>query len=401
MHSFSHPPDSQRGAVMVIIAAGMVAIVALCGLALDMAHAYLNNTRLQNALDAAALSAARILNDGTDVITAEAAGRATFAEYLQGELGSANPALEFEFSQTLDPFSPGAVEPDARYVRARVADFPMNVWFARILPAIGDSQSVAGTAVAGPSPPLGTGENGEICDIAPMLVCGDPGDTDCSDNTCYGYSMNAESETVLKTNAASSNDWEVGPGNFQLIQLECGPGGNCVREELAGGYSGCIGNDTVTTKPGNTVGPVAQGFNTRFGIYQGGMSSSDAPPDVVTHNAPAFWHSDYQDRSEHGPHDYTHVSEGGIGVHQRRVMAIVFGDCGTTANGQGQVPVLGLGCFFMTQPTSHSGNEQYVYGQFISDCEAAGTIAEDPPGPGTGPALYKIILYKDPDSLDS
>jgi hypothetical protein len=402
MNSCRNTPEAQRGAVMVLIAAAMVTIIAVCGLALDMAHAYLNNTRLQNALDAAALSAARVLNDGSDVATAEAAGRTTFAEYLVGELGSADPALAFEFSETLDPFAPGAIEPDARYVRTRVADFPMNVWFARILPAVGNSQSVAGTAVAGPSPPLGTGEEGEICDIAPMLVCGDPADTDCSDDTCYGYDINAESETVLKTNAASSNDWEVGPGNFQLIQLDCGPGGDCVRQELAGGYSGCIDNDTVTTKPGNTVGPVAQGFNTRFGIYQGGMSSSEAPPDVVTHSAPNFWHDEYQSYTENpANHDYIAVSEGGIGVPQRRVMAIVFGDCSTTVNGQGDVPVLGLGCFFMTQPTSHSGSEQSVYGQFVSDCKADGTIAEDPPGPGTGPALFKIILYKDPDSLDS
>ena len=144
---------------------------------------------------------------------------------------------------------------------------------------------------------------------------------------------------------------------------------------------------------------MAQGFNTRFGIYQGGMSSADAPPDVVT--AEDIWHSQYQTRTEYGPHDEVWVEDGGIGVKQRRVMAIVFGDCSTSVNGQGEVPVLGLGCFFMTKHASHSGNTQYVYGQFISECEAAGTIAENPPGPGTGPALYKIILYKDPDSADT
>ena len=74
------------------------------------------------------------------------------------------------------------------------------------------------------------------------------------------------------------------------------------------------------------------------------------------------------------------VEDGGIGVKQRRVMAIVFGDCSTSVNGQGEVPVLGLGCFFMTQPTSHAGNTQYVYGQFIEDCEAAGTIEAEAEG---------------------
>ncbi|MGD2073374.1 MAG: Tad domain-containing protein [Gammaproteobacteria bacterium] len=402
MRHLCHTPEKQRGAVMVLVVAGLVAIIAMAGLTLDMAHAYLNKTRLQNALDAAALSAATILNDGADVPTAEAAGRDTFAEYLEGELGTANPTLTFEFSETLVPFSPGAVEPDARYVRARVDVFPMDVWFARILPGIGDSQTVGGTAVSGPSPPLGTGEEGEICDIAPMMVCGDPSDTDCSDGECYGYTINEEKETVLKTNAEGSDEWEVGPGNFQLIELDCGPGGACVRDELSGGYSGCIDSDTVTTKPGNTVGPVAQGFNTRFGDYQGGMSSAEAPPDVVTDEGMWYGGPDgYQHRTEYGPHDELWVEEGGIGVKHRRVLAIVFGDCSTTVNGQGEVPVLGLGCFFMTQKTSHSGNTQSVYGQFISECDADGTIEEIPPGPGTGPALYKIILYKDPDSVDS
>jgi hypothetical protein len=399
MRRFSRPKCKQRGAVMVLVVAGLVAILAMAGLSLDMAHAYLNKTRLQNALDAAALSAAKLINEGSDVPTAEAGGRTTFAEYLEGELGDANPALSFEFSATLVPFTPGAVEPDARYVRSLVSAFPMDVWFARILPGVGDSQSIAGTAVAGPSPPLGTGENGKLCDIAPMMVCGDPSDTDCSDGACYGYPLDAEQETELKTNAAGSDEWEVGPGNFQLIQLDCGAGGDCVRDELSGGYSGCISGDTVTTKPGNTVGPVAQGFNTRFGDYQGGMSSAEAPPDVVTQEG--IWHDKYQELTEDGPHDNTWVDEGGIGVKQRRVLAIVFGDCSTTVNGQGEVPVLGLGCYFMTQRTSHSGNTQSIYGQFISDCEADGTIEEHPPGPGTGPAAYKIILYKDAGSVDS
>jgi hypothetical protein len=393
--------NRQRGAVMVLVVAGIIAIIGMAGLALDLSNAYLNKTHLQNALDATALSTAKTLNEGADVTTSEAAGRATYASYLTGQLGSANPDLTFEFSETLQPFTPGAVEPDAKYVRVRVNSLPLAVTFASIFPGIGSTEAIAGSAVAGASPPLGTGENGEICDIAPMLVCGDPGDTDCSDGDCYGYTMNEESETVLKTNAEGSTDWEIGPGNFQLIELDCGPGGDCVRQELAGGYSACLSTDTVTTKPGNTVGPVAQGFNTRFGLYQGGMSSDDGPPDVTTTHDPGYWYNQYMSDSAAAPYNYTPIEDGGIGVRNRRVMAIVFGDCSTTVEGRGEVPVLGLGCFFMTKPTSHSGNTQYVYGQFVEECEASGTIAEDPPGPGNGPGTYKIILYKDPNSRDS
>jgi hypothetical protein len=84
----------------------------------------------------------------------------------------------------------------------------------------------------------------------------------------------------------------------------------------------------------------------------------------------------------------------------RRVLAVAFGDCTRTTNGQGEVPVVGLGCFFMTRPTTHSGQTQELYGQLIDSCHAMGDVSV-PPGPSAGPLLFKIILYKDPDSQDS
>jgi hypothetical protein len=390
----------QQGAVLPLMAIAMLVLIGMSGLALDLAHGYLDKTRLQNALDAAALSGAKVLNEGGTTVEAEDAAVATYNFHLEGDLARAGLTPVIAFSETLDPFSPGATEPDARYIRARLANLPYTVWLARVLPGIGDQMSVGGSAVAGPSPPLGTGPAGEVCDIAPIMVCGDPADTDCSDGACFGYTMGSQEEIVLKTHSGNSNDWEVGPGNFQLIQLDCGPGGACVREELAGGYSGCASTgESVTTKPGDTVGPTAQGFNTRFNIYQGaGMNPDDYPPDTVTYSAPDFWHNDYATR----PADVTPLSDGGTGVPGRRILAVPFGECTGTTNGQGQVPVLGFGCFFMTQPTSHTGNTQEIYGQLIESCEANGTIAESPPAPGAGgPILYKIILYKDPDSRDS
>jgi Flp pilus assembly protein TadG len=55
----STPLAKQRGAAMVLIVAGMVALIGIAGLALDSAHGMLNKTRLQNTVDAAALGAAK------------------------------------------------------------------------------------------------------------------------------------------------------------------------------------------------------------------------------------------------------------------------------------------------------------------------------------------------------
>ena len=79
-------------------------------------------------------------------------------------------------------------------------------------------------------------------------------------------------------------------------------------------------------------------------------------------------------------------------------MTIPIGDCSTTTNGQGQVPVLGFGCYFLVQEAIQKGNESHVYGQFIRDCNAGGLSG---PAPGDGPGLYIIQLYKDPDSPES
>ena len=52
--SFRH---RQRGVAMPIVVIGLVAMLAMAGLALDSSHAFVNMTRLQNTSDAAALAA--------------------------------------------------------------------------------------------------------------------------------------------------------------------------------------------------------------------------------------------------------------------------------------------------------------------------------------------------------
>jgi len=395
----------QRGIVLPVAAIAMTFLIGMAGLALDLARGYFDKARMQTAVDAAALAAAKVVNElgNTAAAQQEAVDAAVtaFDFHLEGDLARANATPDMTFSTTLaGPFAPLPVA-DARYVRAVVNDLPSPILLARVIPGVADNLNIDASAVAGPSPPLGTGPNGEVCELAPLLMCGDPNDTDCSDGACFGYMLGAEQEQVLKTHSKQNKDWEVGPGNFQLIQLDCGPGGSCVRQELAGGSSCSFTGDTITTKPGDTVGPTAQGFNTRFNKYQGaGMNPDDHPPDTVT--TEGIWHSTYEARQGAGPHDVASLADGGYGVPGRRILVVPIGNCTGTANGQGQVPVLGFGCFFMTRGASHKGNTQEIYGQLLWECEAAGDIAEDPGDPGAGgPVLYKIILYNDMASRDS
>jgi len=409
----SQSPSRQKGITMVLVTVALVVIIGMTGLALDMGHAYLNNTRLQNALDATALSGAKTVNGGFSTLIAETDAVETFNLHLEGEMADAGLAPTIEFSATLDPFVAGAIEPDARYVRARVNNFPMTVWFARVLPGVGNIQSVAGSAVSGPSPPLG-GPDTETCDIAPFMFCDDSAgtDTDCTDGDCYGYPVGEElclkSPSPAGQDSGSGNNPqgaegcdsfdEVGSGSFQLVELSCGSGGNCIRKQLAGEFSGCLpeGEETnIDTEPGNKVGPVAQGLNTRFGQYAGPVNINDHPPDVVT--GEDLTYSEYQSLVSSGPHDYPHPT----GVSYRRVVAVPVGTCDGAATGSTTLPLVGMACFFLTQPAVQAGNQQGVYGELIESCQASGEIIEDPPDPSAGPPLFKIILYKDANSRDS
>jgi hypothetical protein len=395
-------------------------MLGLVGLALDGAHSMLDKTRLQNTVDAAALSAAKTLDVSVgDQTLATAEALAMFsanasnagndeiaAAYSGGQL-----TVAVEFSSLLHPFTPGTAP--ARYVRVTAANLIVPGWFT---PVLGIDETVVGaTAVSGPSPTINT-----ACNLAPMMVCGDPA-APPDDN--FGYELGVAD--VLK---ASTNSFEVGPGNFQLIRLGGGQGGAVVREAMAGGYAGCLtSGDSIPTEPGNTVGPVVQGLNTRFGVYAGPMHGTEStyPPDVVveepnpalTYECPAagpdsdticyqntplpadpanytfYDYDDYTADIGSSNYDYYPIEDGGTGAFNRRILAVPIGDCTNTTNGQGDVPLLGFLCYHVTQRAVQKGNESQVFGQFIgTGCPITGRPG---PAPGAGPGPYIIQLYKD------
>lgn len=379
----------ERGAVLPFVAVALLAMLAMGALALDMGHAYVNKTRLQNVLDAAALAGAKVLDETGDTLAGEAAAREMFTRNAAQtpELVDAAVTVTVQFSNTLNPFAVGSAP--AQYIRVRADGFSQDNWIAQLVGQA--STQINGSAVAGPTPTLE-----EVCDIAPMMACGDPG----AEN--FGYTFGEVQ--VMKTSSSQGSNFDVGPGNFQLIRLDDSAGGADVRDAMAGDYNRCVSADEVIeTEPGNTVGPVVQGLNTRFGIYQGPMDQDRYRPDLITTHAGypnlEYEYTDYQsDLSQYystGDPSYVTNPEG---APMRRMLTIPFGDCTGTTNGQGQVDLLGYGCFFLLDPVQQKGNESEVYGQFVETCGASGMAG---PNPGAGPGPHKIVLHKDPDSIDS
>jgi len=73
---------------------------------------------------------------------------------------------------------------------------------------------------------------------------------------------------------------------------------------------------------------------------------------------------------------------------------VPVGECAGNVNGSGHVDLYGFACFFLLQPVVQQGNAAQVYGEFIDPEEFCGI---PPPGNKT----TKIVLYKDPDKVDS
>lgn len=412
-------PERQRGVVAVLFAVALVVLLGVTGLAIDGGHGMLNKTRLQNVVDASALSAAKTLDlSGGDVTlatvealdmfgdnAAESGHREIADSYAAGDL-----SVNVQFSATLDPFVPGTAP--AQYVRVIARGLVQPGWF---IPVLGvDELTVGATAVAGPSPTLG-----EVCNVAPLMACGD--DSDPTDSF-FGYEPG--DVTVLKTSSGGRGDFAVGPGNFQLVRLDGASGGADIREALAGSFNACVtpSGGTIPTEPGNTIGPVAQGINTRLGIYSGPVSGKRDiyPPDLVLDQVAPFTYEDgviyYDGEPDPEPADLPfsyqdYVSNALVpgawsnydpdGQAFRRVLRLPVGDCDGTVNGQGDVPMLGVLCFFMLQQVVQKGNEAEVFGQFMGADGTCPVTGKPGPAPTAGPGPYRIQLYKDPDEVAS
>jgi Flp pilus assembly protein TadG len=398
----------QGGIAMPLVAVGLIAMLAIVGLAVDASHALANKTRLQNTVDAAALAAAKVYDQTENIADGDDAALSVFGLNADGqgnqELNAAydggDITVVVQWSETLDPFVSAGVGP---YVRVIASNFSITASLSAVI-GITDLD-IRASAVSGPSPTINS-----ACNIAPMVVCAvDPNDPDL-----FGFEANQLE--VLKS--AAGTPGEIGPGNFQLIRINC-PGGACVRENMAGSYQGCVNTgETVETEPGNTVGPSVQGINTRLGIYSGPVSPDDYPPDVVVDEPnPRVTYDEDADTIEqnNAPVDdqsidfgwaqyQAAVSAGSLdnpppdGVYERRILTLPVAECTGGAGGQVTLDVVGFGCYFLLQRAIQKGNEAEVFGQFIEGCNAGGMPG---PAPVSGPGPYRIQLYKDPDSQDS
>ncbi|CAK3999414.1 pilus assembly protein [Vibrio sp. 10N.286.51.C3] len=419
LYRVSQSPKKQQGLVAVMITAALLVFLAVSALAIDINHMVVNKTRLQNAVDSAALAAATILDNSKDKDAVDAevgtALNAMAASTGNQEIDFSTASINIDYSNDPQDFTGSATfgANNDVYVRVRVDALEMDEFFIQLF---GLEKVVSASAVAGPSSGLAYNN------VVPIGVCIGDGTSDNDVNedgyhdetgeeitNVFGYEVG----TVHALKVGDSSLSEMGNGNYHL--LDFGSGGNTIKEGLGGSYDQPvkIGED-ITTKPGGTVGPTGDGLNTRFGDYGGGLSASDYPSDYVTTeptneitidaNTGEITFDDSYDYAQYKLDTNACIASGGAGcasngVAWRRILPIPMVDCSGKSGGSTDFTVNKIGCFFLLQkaPTNNSGTPA-VFGEFIHSCSVTGGSSSNQ---STTEGAYRIVLYKDPDSGES
>lgn len=262
------PMRKAKGSVLVVTALSLLVILGMAGLAIDLGHSFSNKTRLQNSVDAAALSAAmKLLEDlqnnigsNTPVTTANAntAGEATHQANLTsfGSQWLTSPAdIEFCWTKNLQDFSNcqsiasfsslTANADTVFFVRARVSSTAIGNFIMQLVPGIGPTRSVGAVAVAGTIGHL------YDCNIAPFYVCDhSPNtnfpDTNCTDGQCFGNPV--------------TNDPSAPPDPTHFFGIKMGSHNDlpAVSSSCTPGTNGCVwvqDKASVNATPSNVVIP--------------------------------------------------------------------------------------------------------------------------------------------------
>ncbi|UUM30079.1 Tad domain-containing protein [Vibrio japonicus] len=361
----------EQGLVVVIVTIAMLVILGVSALAIDINHAYMNRTKLQNGVDAAALAAAVILDQNGTEAEAETAANQALTKMSgsdgNAELDVTTADISVTFNDSSD-FSGGAcVLGGDCYVRVVASNLDLNSYFMQMF---SDTKQVGASAVAGPS------AGGNTCNVVPIAICAEDIGSDTG-----GFNDGKTYDLKL-----TSNNSPMGSGNFQLLDFDVDETesqdkkDSHIRNQLAGSYMGCVGvGDVVTTNPGGKVGPVAQGLNTRFGE---GKLLSDYDSDGEVEEG--ITHDDYLASDAH---------------NGRRELAVPIVDCTAAGTGKTDFDVVAVGCFFLVNkaPKDNSGKEN-IQGEFMEECTVQNSRNN---GLSTRAGPYRIVLYKDPFNEDS
>lgn len=303
-------PEKQRGAVAVMTGLLAIVLVAFLGLTVDLGHAYVGTSELQNAADAAALAGAKELNQkltGVNAAVDKAIAIAAQHNYnfstpvtitiANIRLGSCpNPSNVNTFgrpagrSPSCTFVAASSVTSDAlaaglTFLEVDTSTQDLNTYFMRVV-AI-NTVGVAGYAVAGLP----------LTDVTPIGVCAiDP------DNQTSQYTYSDGSTELIELgfrrgvsyNIVALNPLGGSSGTPFLINPVDAPPAECDPNHSSANFTApfiCQGSSSVANNltagsqvyvnTGLSAGPMEKALNSRFDVFGGGSpcDPASAPPD--------------------------------------------------------------------------------------------------------------------------
>jgi hypothetical protein len=414
-HRNFHSVRKETGAVAIIVALSLVALVGFVGLALDLGKLFVAKAELQNSADACALAAARELTGANtnQLELAEAAGIATGERHDVLFQDEQIKISSVTFSQTLtgsyQAAFTGSGATAMRFARCEASKAGIANWFIQVLnllpgTAIGD-QTVAASAVATLAPSQITS-----CAI-PVAVC--------SGSVPPSTPVGTWLESVLGPKGSTTEGNLT--GNFMWVDYTPPAGGAA---ELAGQLTGpgvCSLPATGTeVGQAGVVSSLANDWNSRFGIYQGNVKPGESVPDYsgYAYTDPALWPSgafaDFQNRRANNdpyqgdsltglktgkpPVDRVYLAANGA---DRRLATVSVVDCAGFVSGP-TAPVNEWACVLMLHPINNAqgGSETgtgstRMYLEYLGRSNQANSPCATngvPAGPtGVGPMVPALV----------
>jgi hypothetical protein len=290
----------QRGVIAILLCAMLMGMLAVLGLALDLAHLYNRKAELQVLADATALAAARELNGTANGVNNALAAAATAAarfpyQYNQIAVNWSSAALRFASA----PGTPDENWSDAAAAQATPASMMfvkvdtrqlgvdpglVNIIFMRF----GGSQnsiSTAARAVAGRASTL----------VTPLAICAQSptaaaSRANVSTNPTYNELVEFGFRRGVAYNLMNLNPYGMSPEHF-LIDPLAPPGVPGAAADFSTSVVGpfvCAGQmpmptvmgGTLTVRRGFPLNTLYQQLNSRFDNYTGNLCTPEsAPPD--------------------------------------------------------------------------------------------------------------------------
>ncbi len=402
----------QRGAALVFVSIALFSLLGVTALALDSGDLIQAKTRLQNAVDAASLNAAKVLEQGGSEAMITNALMTSLNKNLtnpyEPPLDITNATVVIEYSPII-PFFPMPFNADVEYVRLHIQNLPMDNILAQIFNL---NKTISASAIAGPSPALGY-----TCGVTPVFLC-QGSDTGIGVDPLVGY----KKHEIKALSISSDSSLTLAENNLQLLSQNAGNSDTQIRKASAGEYQTCLttGNN-LTSFPVSDVLPVIQGLNTRFNLYSGiGLNKLEQPADLITDypnpalvvdgngdpilpGSPFYEYADYTADYECGSSCQAQVAAclyspdsctGGI---QRRIISIPVVQCNGELNGPNTLSQVTNACFYILQPATQVAATGYIIGQFLDRCLSNGQASQSQAIEGP----FKIQLFKDNLSGDS